>query len=308
VKIVRLVKHLLRDVAAPTLSKRMMSTVGRNRRSVSSSVHAGGFTLVELLVVIAIIGILAALLFPALSGAREKARSTACKNHLRQIGLALTMYASETHHYPAIVVEGDKPFWNIRAEHNTWADALYPYYPLSWTNRSWHCPSYLAHRGIIIPKPPMLDIFNSYAYNCSGVVGEGWPGAAKLPRLNLGLGRRPKTAAPDPEVRVPSEMYAVADARWWMYSHYVETGIAGKWNMSPWKYEYPLTNPTRVVTHVETAPPHGQGYNMLFCDGHVALVKRSDYLFPPRTAHNWNRDNQAHEEAWAPTSQWVVQQ
>jgi prepilin-type processing-associated H-X9-DG protein len=58
---------------------------------------------------------------------------------------------------------------------------------------------------------------------------------------------------------------------------------------------------------VETDPPHGPGYNVLHVDGHVALVKRSDYLYPPRTAQHWNRDNQAHPEAWAPKSQWVIQ-
>jgi prepilin-type N-terminal cleavage/methylation domain-containing protein/prepilin-type processing-associated H-X9-DG protein len=281
-----------------------MKAPGCNQRT--QRLGAGAFTLVELLVVVAVIAVLAALLLPALSRGRAQVQSAGCRSRLRQIGLALTMYASETRHFPAIVVAGDKPFWNIRAEHNTWADALYPYYPISWTNQSWHCPRYIAQKGIIIPKPPMLDIFNSYAYNCSGIVGEGWPGAGKLPR-QLGLGRQPKTAVAEPEVRMPSEMYAVADARWWSYHHYVEIGLAGKWNMSPWKYEYHLANPTRVVTHVETAPPHGQGYNILSCDGHVALVKRSDYLLPPRTAQHWNRDNQSHPEAWAPPSLWVVQ-
>jgi prepilin-type N-terminal cleavage/methylation domain-containing protein/prepilin-type processing-associated H-X9-DG protein len=51
-----------------------------------------GFTLVELLVVIAIIGMLIALLFPAIQHARESARSTQCKSNLRQIGLAIDQY------------------------------------------------------------------------------------------------------------------------------------------------------------------------------------------------------------------------
>lgn len=63
-----------------------------------------GFTLVELLVVIAIVGVLVAVILPAVQAARESARRTTCSNHLKQIGLALQSYATSHQVFPPGVI------------------------------------------------------------------------------------------------------------------------------------------------------------------------------------------------------------
>lgn len=78
------------------------------------------FTLIELLVVVAIIGILAAILFPVFSRARENARRTSCQSNLKQLALGLKMYGADYDaRFPKQIFDSGLP--------HGWSDAIFPY-------------------------------------------------------------------------------------------------------------------------------------------------------------------------------------
>ncbi len=97
-----------------------MQTIRRYNRS--------GFTLVELLVVIAIIGVLVALLLPAVQAAREAARRSSCLNNISQLALAVHNYEFAVEHLPAGVINPEGPIHSEPdGQHVSWLVQITPY-------------------------------------------------------------------------------------------------------------------------------------------------------------------------------------
>lgn len=118
------------------------------------------FTLVELLVVIAIIGILIALLLPAVQAAREAARRSQCANNSKQIGLALHNYHDTHNSFPPAVIWGTP----TNAYHHTWLTMILPfleqqplYDSVDFRLRAWGQAVVGTHVGVLrCPSDPDL--------------------------------------------------------------------------------------------------------------------------------------------------------
>lgn len=117
----------------------------RNR---SCSRRPDGFTLIELLVVIAIIGVLIALLLPAVQAAREAARRAQCTNNLKQLGLSLANYESATGGYPLAYPQ--RAAWDPQNSSGTIADS------------GWGCWS---PQALLLPYMEQTTLYNALNFD-----------------------------------------------------------------------------------------------------------------------------------------------
>jgi prepilin-type N-terminal cleavage/methylation domain-containing protein len=111
--------------ACQRVSRRRATARTRGRRG---RLPQPAFTLVELLVVIAIIGVLVALLLPAIQAAREAARRTQCQSHLKQIGLAVQLFHDASRTLPPS---------RLPCHHGTWASVIWPYLEQGTVASNW---------------------------------------------------------------------------------------------------------------------------------------------------------------------------
>ncbi len=271
-----------------------MQNEGRQRAEGVSELRAagpgGGFTLIELLVVIAIIAILAALMLPVLSRSKRAAIGTHCKNNLRQLGIALTMYEGESNGYPFALDWETQRFWYEAMEQQfgkNWQLMACPSFPGDKDVRKaavWMAPGFFIYRP---PQPGYTVSGVSYGYNGYGLqstktvyVDEG----TSLAMLGMGpsvpIGRiyAPITPA---RIRSPANMIAIGDS---MYAP-VNT-------VQTFSYLLAVGDGSRL-----SPDRHNGGANIAFADGHAESILNSRLVADTDTARRrWNNDNQPHPE------------
>jgi len=162
-----------------------------------------GFTLIELLVVIAIIAILAAMILPALSAAKQKAYAAQCLNNARQIGLATLVYVSDNEDkFPCGVDVKNDASWSDRT---AWHVLLLPYLGVNViavstnsASKAYVCPSDLAGAAATYPQGFILfqEDYRANAY------------------LFRNTSTAPKMAIRTTVVHAPSSMLMITEKEW----------------------------------------------------------------------------------------------